>query len=139
MKDNNNNNCLTDGALEEFFASARNMEIADEGFSRSVSSRLTEVQDRRIVIASRLWTATCAIACIIFLWLSGAFTFALGLIKSLSLYGMMNWLLHAGQNIAHAVCSPVSHSEALPIITLFMALPMTLALAFAAWSIKKEK
>ena len=139
MKDNSNNNGFTDRTLEEFFAPARNMEIADEGFSRSVSSRLAEVQDRRIVIVSRLWTAVCAVACIIFLWLSGAFDFALGVIDSLSLSALLSWILNMGNNIVRAICTPILHQE-LPLAqALFMTLPMALALAFAAWSIKKEK
>ena len=139
MKDNSNNNGFTDRTLEEFFAPARNMEIADEGFSRSVSSRLAEVQDRRIVIVSRLWTAVCAVACIIFLWLSDAFDFALGVIDNLSLSALLSWILNMGNNIVRAICTPILHQE-LPLTqALCMALPMALALAFAAWSIKKEK
>lgn len=60
MKDNND-----DILLRDFFSQASQTEIADDGFSNRVMSRIDPISLRRSRIASRVWTAACWVAAIL--------------------------------------------------------------------------
>ena len=69
-----------DKLLQQFFDTHR-QDIADNGFSRHVMHNLP-VRVNRI---GRIWTALCTVACIVFIFVSGALDWLLN--RIISLYG----------------------------------------------------
>ncbi|MFC2711225.1 DUF5056 domain-containing protein [Hoylesella oralis] len=69
-----------DKLLQQFFDTHR-QDIADNGFSRHVIRNLP-VHVNRI---GRIWTALCTVACIVFIFVSGALDWLLN--RIISLYG----------------------------------------------------
>lgn len=60
MKDDN------DKMLQQFFSSAAEKQIADDGFSEAVMNHITAI-DRRMIWLSRIWTLICCIGGVVFL------------------------------------------------------------------------
>lgn len=60
-----------DKTIIDFFQTAANAEIPDNGFSSRVMERIEAADNKRIVIMSRIWSAVCAAIAIIFILHSG--------------------------------------------------------------------
>ncbi len=67
--------------LEQFFQPAREMQLADDGFTQRVMQRLPDRQMQR----SRLWTAACVVLSLALFTLVGGWRLlALGVLKMLT-------------------------------------------------------
>ncbi len=67
MKDDN------DKMLQQFFSSAAERQIADDGFSEAVLYRINAI-DKRMICLSHIWTLICCVGGIAFLVYSDAFS-----------------------------------------------------------------
>lgn len=124
MKDNEKEDML----LRDFFLEASHTEIADEGFSQHVMSRIDPISQRRMRIASRVWTAACCIAAIVLMpWTEMASQAKSGIMAFICRFPLM-----AG-NIIEYIC----HDQT--AISCIVSAPWAATAAVAAWCMARYR
>lgn len=124
MKDNEKEDML----LRDFFLQASQTEIADEGFSRRVMSRIDPISQRRTRIASRVWTAACCLAAILLMpWTEMASQAKSGIVALICRFPLM------AENIIEYVC----HNQT--AMTCIVSAPWAATAAVAAWCLTRYR
>lgn len=123
MKDNND-----DMLLKNFFSQASQTEITDEGFSRRVMSRIDPISQRRMRIASRIWTVACCIAAILLMpWTEMGNQTKSGIMAFICRFPLI------AENAIEYVC----HNQT--AMTCIVSAPWAATAAVAAWCLTRYR
>lgn len=79
----NIDDAANDELLREFFAGSARMQVADDGFSMNVMRRVQDEMPARQWLAYNIWTAACAVACVVMFFVSNGIGIIKGCLRGL--------------------------------------------------------
>lgn len=80
---NSNNGTVDEELLRGFFADSVRMHIADGGFTNKVMQRLPDEMPARQILIYHIWSAACAVVCVVAFFLVGGVDIIKGYLSGL--------------------------------------------------------
>lgn len=130
---NSNNGTVDEEMLRGFFADSVRMHIADGGFTNKVMQRLPDEMPARQILIYHIWSAACAVVCVVAFFLVGGVDIIKGYLSGVgaNISGLLSRVEvgYIASHLNHSASLFSSHLSIDTIITGIQASSSTLIMA----------